>query len=97
MLAKGALAGIKVSFAIKGVMSLPVKVFRMPAAHRWWRELRRPAYENLQRRKSREGVRWRCGLQGLFRCARRLKSDAYGARTGAQLQRSGTAIAKWGK
>src|SRR6202043_3044192 len=35
--------------------------FRMPAARKRCRALRRPAYENLQGRKPREGVRGRGG------------------------------------
>ncbi len=35
----------------------PIQGFRMPAAHERFRTHRRPAYENLQRRKPREGIR----------------------------------------
>src|ERR1700720_791944 len=71
--------------------------FRMPAARKRRHTLRRPAYENLQRRKSREGTRGRCGaLHGGVRPQERLNGSGYRPRARAQLRRSGPTIAIWG-
>ena len=66
--------------------------FRMPAARKRCCSRRRPAYENLQRRKSREEIRWRV-LHRSARAEERVNVNANPARTHAQLQRSGTSIA----
>jgi hypothetical protein len=64
--------------------------FRMPAVRKRCRSLWRPASENLQRRKPREGVR---GPGGALQWG---LGSSFRAPTVAQLQRSGMSVAKWG-